>query len=188
LSNAELLDLLIESLVDTDLTVRTEAARAIGHVGGAGAGHILKLRLLVAKEEPEVMGAVFAGLLAIDPRSAIPLVARSLDESEEIAAEAALALAATHTRAALDALLARRRKPNGPWLVSVLDNAIALTRLPEGMRFLLDLIAQDDRTANSAIEAISRVNTSAEVREQVQAAIAESGNDRLESLFHDLCS
>ena len=85
-------------------------------------------------------------------------------------------------------LLARRRKPNGPWLVSVLDNAIALTRLPEGMRFLLDLIAQDDRTANSAIEAISRVNTSAEVREQVQAAIAESGNDRLESLFHDLCS
>ena len=186
LSNSELLDLLIESLVDSDVTVRTEAARAIGHVGGAGAGHILKLRLLVAKEEPEVMGAIFAGLLAIDPRTAIPLVARSLDDTEEMAAEAALALAATHAVAALDALLVRRRKPNGPWLASVLDNAIALTRLPEGMRFLLDLIAQDDRTAPSALEAISRVNTSAEVREQAQTAVAESGNDRLESLFQEL--
>jgi hypothetical protein len=103
-----------------------------------------------------------------------------------MAAEAALALAATNAGAALDALLVRRRKPNGPWLASVLDNAIALTRLQEGMRFLLDLIAQDDRTAPSALEAISRVNTSAEVREQAQTAIAESGNDRLESLFQEL--
>jgi len=186
LSNAQLLDYLLDPLVDREKTVRMEAARAIGHVGGLSAALILKLRVLVRKEDPEVLGACFSALLSMDhpdKSGTIALVADFLDDAEESAAEAAFALAETHEQAALELLINRRRKGADTWFASVLDHAIVLTRLPEGMDFLLDVIERDPRQAASALEAISRVHNSPEVRSRVAASVAKAESERVHSLF-----
>jgi hypothetical protein len=186
LSNAQLLDLLLEPLVDHDKTVRIEAARAIGHVGGVSAALLLKLRILLRKEEPEVLGAGFSALLGMDhgdKPAAIALIGEFLDDDEEAAAEAAFALAETHEPAALAALIKRRRKGADTWFLSALDQAIVLTRLPEGLDFLLGVIEEDVRHAGSALEAISRVHASPEIRARVAASVARADSERVELAF-----
>lgn len=186
LSNARLLDLLLEPLVDRDKTVRIEAARAIGHVGGVSAALLLKLRILLRKEEPEVLGACFSALLGmdyVDKPGTIALLAGFLDDEEEAAAEAAFALAETHEPSALAALIERRRKGADTWFVSALDQAIVLTRLPEGVDFLLGVIEQEVRHAGSALEAISRVHNSPEMRARVAASVARADSERVDLAF-----
>lgn len=185
LSNARLLELLLDPLVDSDKTVRMEAARAIGHAGGASASLLLKLRILAGKEEPEVMGSCFSALLGMDGErtTAISLVAGLMDEEDEVAGEAALALAETHDQAALAALIARRRRGTKSWLGSVLDQAIALTRLPESFDFLINIIEREPRNAESALEAISHVPISPEVRARVERAVERLQSERISQAY-----
>jgi hypothetical protein len=186
LSQERVLDLLLEPLVDIDKTVRIEAVRAIGQVGGSSAALLLKMRVLLRKEDPEVLGASFSALLGMehkDSDATIALVAGFLDDGEEAAAEAAFALAETHNQAALVALIQRRKRPSDSWFSSVLDNAIALTRLSAGMDFLLSLIETDPRQAASALEAISRVYHSPEIRLRVAESVTKAGNERVEVAF-----
>jgi len=87
LGDAELLAVLLEPLTDTDKTVRMEAARAIGQVGGVSASLVLRLRALLGSDEPEVLGAVYSALLAVEGASAVALVAAVLKEGDETSAE-----------------------------------------------------------------------------------------------------
>ena len=183
ISDAELLTILLEPLVDTDKTVRMEAARAIGQVGGVSAALLLRLRALLGKDEPEVLGAVYSSLLAVEGERAIPLVASYLEEGDDLAAEAAFALADMRTPEALGALLARLRAGADTWFGSVLLSAIALTRLPEALDFLIALIARDAFEAPSAIEAIGRIAPNTELRARVEQAVEQAGSPRLRQAF-----
>jgi hypothetical protein len=187
LSDADLLGLLLEPLTDADKTVRMEAARAIGQVGGVSAALLLRLRALLAKDEPEVLGAVYSALLAVEGTRAIAVVAAALKDGDDLAGEAAFALADLRAPEALAALQARLRAgPNthsDGWFGGVLLSAIALTRLPEAMDFLVALIAQDAREAPAAIEAIGRTAPSAELRARVEKAVEQAGSPRLRQAF-----
>jgi hypothetical protein len=186
LTTPQLLDLLLEPMVDPDKTVRVEAARAIGHVGGVSAALLLKLRILLGKDEPEVLGACFSALLGMDhgdKPAMIALVAGFLNEGEDTATEAAFALADTHEPAALKALIEARRKGADPWFTAALDQAIALTRLPEGVDFLLALVEENPRQAASALEALSGIYRAPEMRVRVAASVVRSESDRAESAF-----
>jgi hypothetical protein len=186
LSDAELLNILLEPLLDLDKAVRMEAARAIGQVGGVSAALLLKLRVLLRKEEPEVLGACFSALLGMEHKDrlgAIYLVGDFLDHGEEAASEAAFALAETHDPAALSVLIDRRRAGADPWFVSVLDQAIAVSHLPEGLDFLLGIIEKDPRQAASALEAISRAHISDEVRARVAQSVARARSERVQLAF-----
>lgn len=186
LGAAELLALLLEPLVDQDKSVRMEAARAIGQVGGISAALLLKLRILIRKEDPEILGACFSALLSMghtDKLGSIALVAEFLHDGEEAASEAAFSLAETHEPAALSALVERRRQGADAWFESVLDHAIVLTRLQPGMDFLLNLIEQDGRNPGSAMEAISRLQNSPKVRARVANAVTKSRNERVQLAF-----
>jgi hypothetical protein len=185
ISDADLLTILLEPLTDTDKTVRMEAARAIGQVGGPSAALVLRLRALLGKHEPEpeVMGAVYSALLAVEGERAIALVAAALKEGDDLAAEAAFALADARTPEALAALITRFSAGADAWFGSVLLSAIALTRLPEAMDFLIAIVEQDAREAPTAIEAIGRSAPSAELRARVQQAVEQTGSPRLEVAF-----
>lgn len=180
ISDADLLTILLEPLTDADKTVRMEAARAIGQVGGVSAALILRLRALLGNDEPEMLGAVYSALLSLEGAQAIPLVAGYLKEGGDLAAEAAFALADMRTPEALAALIERLRAGSDAWFGSVLLSAIALTRLPEAIDFLLALIARDAREAPQAIEAIGRTAPNAELRARVQRAVEQTGSQRLE--------
>jgi HEAT repeat protein len=196
--DADLLALLLEPLTDTDKSVRIEAARAIARVGGASAALLLRLRALLGptpadKDDPEVLGAVYSALLAVEGTPAIPLIADLLNNGDDLSAEAAFALADTRAPEALAALVARLEQPRSPhtrsvdrgiarddaWYPSVLLGAIAITRLPAAFDYLIAFIARDARQAPEAIEAIARIAPNAELRARLAQAIDRAGSPRL---------
>jgi HEAT repeat protein len=184
ISDADLLTILLEPLTDIDKTVRMEAARAIARAGGVSAALILRLRTLLGSDEPEVLGAVYSALLSLEGAQAIPLVAGFLKEGNDLAAEAAFALAELRSPEALTALVHRLNASADTWFASVLLSAIALTRLPEAIDFLLAQIVRDAREAPMAIEAIGRTAPNAELRARVQQAVEQTASQRLVQAFH----
>jgi hypothetical protein len=179
INDADLLTILLEPLTDSDKTVRIEAARAIGQVGSVSAALILRLRALLGSDEPEVLGAVYSALLSVEGQSAIALVVAALKEGDDLAAEAAFALADLRSTEVLAALITRLRAGADAWFSGVLLSAIALTRLPEAMDFLLALIEGETRHAAAAIEAIGRIAPNDELRARVERAVEQTGSPRL---------
>ena len=185
ISDADLLTALLEPLTDSDKTVRMEAARAIAQVGGVSAALLLRLRALLGKDEPEVLGVVYSSLLSLDGAGAIPLVAAALEEGDDTSAEAAFALADLRSPEALAALLARLRAGADAWFTPVLLSAIALTRLAEAMDFLIAAVAKDAREAPAAIEAIGRTAPSKDLRARVEQAVEQADSLRLRQAFRE---
>jgi len=185
ISDADLLTALLDPLTDSDKTVRMEAARAMAQVGGVSAALLLRLRALLGKDEPEVLGAVYSSLLSLEGAAAIPLVVGALDDGDDTSAEAAFALADLRSTEALAALLTRFRAGADAWFTSVLLSAIALTRLPEAMDFLIATIARNAREAPEAIEALGRSAPSAELGARVEQAVEQADSQRLRQALRE---
>ena len=181
LSESALLAHLLELLGDTDKGVRREVVRAIEQVGSSSAVLLLRLRAVLGADEPEVLGACYSGILCIEGLSAIPWVGRFLASGDECAAEAALAIAGTHSPEGFAALRECLAKANDAWWHSVLLSAMALTRQEEAVDFLLALIRSESPDAEAAIEAVLRALPSAEVVNRLKQSVA--GNSRLTRVF-----
>ncbi len=181
LSENDLLLHLLKLLADKDKAVRVEAVRAIEQVGSPSASLLLRLRAVLGNDDPEVLGACYGGVLRIEGKSAIPWVRGFLAAADDSAAEAALALAGTHSGAAFEALKECFGKAEDPWWRSVLLSAISLTRQPEALEFLLELVRTESLSAQGAIEALLRSSPSQEVVESLQQMVA--GNPRLKRVF-----
>ncbi len=193
LLEAELLAHLIELLGDKDKSVRAEAARAIEQVNSPSAALLLRLRAILdsnlksrkpgqpPEEEPEVLGACYSGILRIEGPTAIPWISRFLASADDPAAEAALAIAGTHSTQAFEALRDRLAEASDPWFISVLLSAIALTRQDAATEFLLNIVSTNSPQAEPAIEAILRAAPSDEIRKRLEKFVA--GNARLSRAF-----
>lgn len=177
LSEAELLAHLVDLFADKDKSVRTEVARAIEQVGSESAALLLRLRANLGTDEPEVLGACYAGVLRIEGVKAIPWAARFLVGADEAAGEAALAIAGTHSTEAADALRKALAEAHERWFRSVLLSTLGLTRQDSAMEFLLDLVKAESLDAEAAIEAIVRSIPSEETRKRLENVV--TGNPRL---------
>ena len=181
LDNQQVVILLLDALVDEDKSVRLETVRAMAQLGVV-AVPVLRLRAMIKSrppEEPEVLGQCFSALLAIERDAAIPFVAEFLEAGDDSAGEAAFALAETRSSAALAALLDRQKSFADEWFSGVLLSAIALTRLQEGIDFLLGMIEREEREAARAIEALSRIAVGEELRGRLVSAVHSNGSPRL---------
>jgi HEAT repeat protein len=186
LREPELLGLLIELFRDKDNAVRAEAARAIAQVGSDAASLLLRLRATLGNDEPEVLAHCFAGVLSIEGTPTIAWISTFFRQEDEVAAEAALALGQTRNPEAFDALRKAFAEHKDSWFGGVLLTAIALTRCPEAFDFLLELIREDSRFAAEAIPAIWNAVPPAEVKEHLEAAVRETGSERLIRVFRNL--
>jgi hypothetical protein len=184
----DVLLLLVDLLADEDKAVRVEAVRAIAQLDDM-AIPVLRLRALIPGEDPEVLSVCFSALLAIDRQVSINFVARFLEKGDDAAAEAAFALAETHEPASLTALLKLRQQPTPgsgePWFAGVVLSAIALTRLPQALDYLIELIQSEDRDAPAAIEALAKLSPGAELRDRMLQAVEETGSPRLRKLLQE---
>lgn len=165
LADADVLRHLVDLLADKDKTVRAEAVRAIELVGSASSSLLLRERAVLGSDEPEVVGACYGGILRLEGVRAISWVARFLDSGDDSAAEAALAIAETHSAEGSEALRKCCEEASDPWFRSVLLSAIALTRQEAAVEFLLDLVRSESLQAEAAMEAILRSAPSGEVEE-----------------------
>jgi HEAT repeat protein len=185
LVEADLLTHLVELLGDKDKAVRAEVVRAIEQVGSPAAGLLLRLRAILGSginpEEPEVLGACYGGILRIEGATAIPWIGCFLASADDPAAEAALAIASTHSPQGFETLRQRFTDGADPWFRSVLLSAIVLTRQDAAIEFLLDLVRSDSLEAEAAIEAILRAAPNPDVTKRLEELAA--GNPRLTRAF-----
>lgn len=183
-TNDEVLRHLVDLLADKEKTVRAEVLRAIEQVGSPTASLILRTKAAIGNDDPEVMGACYSGILHLDGVSAVPWVSRFLEPGDDGAGEAALAIAATHSVQAFEALQKRLDAVRDPWFRSVLLSAIALTRQDVALEFLLNLVKSESRDAERAIEAMVRSMPSGEVMQRLENWAA--ANPRLARAFEAL--
>jgi len=123
-----------------------------------------------------------AGLASLSvPATDAWAVVATMGHFDEDAAEAALALAGTHSAAAFKVLKECFGKGEDPWWRSVLLSAISLTRQPEALEFLLELVRTESLSAEGAIEALLRSSPSQEVVQSLRLMVA--GNPRLKHVF-----
>lgn len=181
LSETDLLGHLVGIVSDKDKAVRLEVVRAIEQVGSPAASLLLRLRAVLGSDEPEVLGACYGGILRLEGVRAISWVARFLASADDTAAEAALAIAATHSPEAFNALRECLDDAKDPWWRSVLLSAIALTRLDSAMEFLFDRVRAESLDAEAAIEAILRAAPSRETVTALQSIVQD--NPRLAAAF-----
>jgi hypothetical protein len=181
LTELDLLAHLVELLGDKDKAVRTEVVRAITQVGSMPASLLLRLRAVLGGDEPEVLGACYSGVLQIEGVSAISWVSRFLAAAGDSAAEAALAIAGTHSVEGFDVLKECFAKAADPWFRSVLLSSIALTRQDAALEFLLDRVEAESLDAEAAIEAVLRSIPPPHVIQRLEKLVA--GNPRLSRVF-----
>ena len=184
LPESTLLAHLIDLLADKDKVVRAEVVRAIEQVGSPAASLLLRERTILGSDEPEVLGACYEGILRIDGVSAIPWMERFLVSTDDTAAEAALAIAGTHSREGFESLRKHLETTNDSWWRSVLLSGIALTRQDEAVEFLFGLVASESLDAERAIEAIVRAMPSSELVSRLETVVG--GNPRLARHFATL--
>jgi hypothetical protein len=161
LDSHRLLMHLIPLFADKELPVRVDAVRAVVQVGSDSAALLLRLCAELASDEPELLGSCYSGVLALDGAAAIPWAAKFLSPEDDAAAEAAMAIAQTHTLEAFQLLCTTFAKTWDPWFRTVVLSAIALTRQQEATDWLLDLIANEQRHSADAHEALCRSAPSA---------------------------
>lgn len=180
-SETDLLICLVDMMADSDKAVRMEVIRAIEQVGSPAASLLLRIRAVLGADEPEVLGACYGGILRMDGVKAIPWVTHFLKTADDTAAEAALAIAGTHSPEGFEALRACFEQAKDSWWRSVLLSAIALSRQDAAIEFLLDLVRNESRNAEGAIDAILRSGPSEEVVYRLE--MLTSNNPRLSKNF-----
>ncbi len=181
LTEKDLLEYLIDLFADQDKAVRAEVVRAVEQLNSPSASLLLRLRAVLGTDEPEVLGACYGGILRIEGVRALPWVQRFLAAGDDSSAEAALAIAGTHSAEGFAALRDCFEKAHDPWWRSVLLSAISLTRREEALEFLFDLVRTESLDAEAAIEAILRSAPSQEVITRLESLAA--GNPRLQRAF-----
>jgi len=183
LSDLTVLSHLVELLVDPEKNVRVEAACAIGRIDRPEAALLLHLKALTGDRESEVTGACFTAVLSVEGDAGVGFVSRFLEQPGDVAEEAALALGALRSLRAFEALQGHWEHAHGRW--KVLLTAMALTRQPQAVEFVVQTVAADGPHSAAAIEALAAACLPDEVRERAASAVESTGNPRLRAAFHE---
>ncbi len=178
---------LVDALTEPAQTVRAEAVRALGEMGGDESPLLLRLKARAGDTEPTVAGQVFDTLLRLEGPGAIEFVAGFLRaEAAEVRAEAALALGSSRLPEAVEALETAWRDTRNPDLRDALVRGISTARQERGFTFLLDLVKNgrvDD--ALSALEALALHRETPEIWRRVTDTVGEAGT-RVQEEYRNL--
>jgi HEAT repeat protein len=184
LNPRDLMILLVDLLADPEKVARIAAAKALGGSGALAAIPLLRFKARTGDEEPEVTVECLTALMAADAEGSLEFVAEFLGSAEEVAEGAALALGESRRPAALDALKAHWQKARSDSLRSVLLLAIAITRLPLALDFLLGIMAKEGpEAASAALTALAIHRQNSAVRDRIEAVIAARNDSGLRKQF-----
>lgn len=181
----DLLDILVDRLVEKDHVVRRAVIQALAASGKAAAVPLLRLKARIGDEEPSVTGECLSALMSVAPIESLPLVTAFLHSaSEELQEGAAFALGESRRPEALQALIDHWPRAHGRSLQEALLLAISMTRLPAGIDFLLNVLADESGdVAADALFALRIHRHNAAIKQRVAAAVAERGDTELQANF-----
>jgi hypothetical protein len=165
------LDVLASLLGDADRTARLAAAQALGDAGRPDASALLRFKLLIGDAEPGVLSACIESLFGLAREASYDFVVRFLDEHDERAEVAVLAIAGARFAAAFDALTG--------WCIGATAEqrhrigflALALLRSDPANDYLLNAIrGRGPADAVAAARALATFKDDASIATQVEAA------------------
>jgi HEAT repeat protein len=185
LDDFEVLSHLADLLLDSEPSVRVDAALAIAELGSPGGTLLLRLKARVGDQEPEVTGQCLYSLLSLGASDAVPFVGRFLDHADEqVRVEAAAALGAAREPEALELLTARYRRERDPDLRHAIVTAAGASPIPAAADFLLSVIAEGEQNlALAAVEALAASRFRNESRDKAEAAVRARNLATLEQHF-----
>ncbi|HUI26222.1 MAG TPA: HEAT repeat domain-containing protein [Candidatus Kryptonia bacterium] len=184
---ADVLSEVAELLADREGPARVAAARAIAYSENDYGVPLLRLKVLVGDDEPEVISECIAGLLKLAPGPSLAFVARQLDGAQPAAQEAmALALGGSRLRDALPVLRAWWERTVETDLRRTALLAIAMLKHDEAIEFLLSLIATaEGPTARQAIAALALYRHDEALSQRVEQTATHRKDINLRAAFSE---
>lgn len=181
----EVMSELANLLADPKPEARVAAAKAIAYSANPQGVPLLRLKVLVGDEAPQVLSECFIALLQLAPAQSLPLVASFLLASEEQVCElAALALGESRLHEAFDPLRSWWEKSNSVELRRIGLLTIAMLRHENALEFLVSLIANGKNSdAKNAIAALSIYREDEALWARVQRVVEQRGDDSLLQTF-----
>lgn len=124
-------DALAARLADSDVDLQRAVIRALASFGPEAAPAALKLAPLA--DAADLRDDVFKALVAVGPAAAVPALIRMLDDHDDLAGPACLALKAIgpEAHAAVPALLRRLRTPDARWSAAAAQALGSIKAEPE---------------------------------------------------------
>lgn len=176
--------ILTDLLIDTQSEVRTAAVKALSYLARTESELLLRLKIHVGDEDPEVMQECFNGLAEMAPERSLDFIAQFLRSSDPALAQyAALAIGNSRLSRAYDML--REYWDDFPSSATrrMLLLPIALIRSIEAFNFLLDVVRNaEKKTAAEALYAL-RIYPSADSIEQIGKAAKSRKDAELMRIF-----
>jgi HEAT repeat protein len=177
----EMADLLNDRMPPT----RQMAARAIAYAGHDAGALLLRMKVLAGDRDAEVVAECFTALMKVAPKKSLPFVARFLQSEDPAVIEsAAMAIGGSRLPEAFALLKDEwegqlESAPRRPLLL-----AIAMTRQPAAIEFLLERIA-DDRPAPAAdaVAAMAIYKHDDAVKTRISALVTTSASAVVTAAF-----
>jgi HEAT repeat protein len=179
LNSSRALPALTDLLADPAAPARAAAAQAIGHCGRPEGALPLRLKIRIGDAEPGVMAECFAALLKLMGGDAIPVIDPFLEDRqpEELRDAAAIALGESRLEEAYNTLVALFRVEVTADARRALITGIALSRRPESVDLLLQVIDEEPTPAAAhAVESLAIYRNDPVVTARVRAAVQSRGD------------
>ncbi|MCH9684245.1 MAG: hypothetical protein K0V04_22620 [Deltaproteobacteria bacterium] len=173
-------------LADDLAAARTAAARAIGCSANAASGEpLLRLRIELGEEEPEVLGECFGALLELAPASSLEFVGSYLGSTDDTAMEAAaLALGGSRIEDAFEPLSQQAERAVHGGRRDVLLLGLAMLRNDRAWSHLIEIIEDGPPgSAEGAVRALSTFKYDERLVQRVHAAVQARSDAKVTARF-----
>ncbi len=175
------LAVLVDLLADPEVPVRIDAARGLACMAGLDAALLLRLKIRLGDHEPEITGECFRALLSIVGNEGVPVVGGYLRSKEpDIRVEAASALGESRQPDAVALLKTAWNDESDGAVRKAILLALAASRQPEAIDFLIELVGSGER---GALTALAVLRGSDEIRRRVADAVRSAGDPKFEAEF-----
>ena len=176
---------LVTLLADPSHQARIMAARAIAYAGRDEGALLLRLKILTGDRSDDVTAECLLALANLSRTRALSFIQPYLQSRNPSLAEAAaMALGEMRHESALNLLLAEWQRSPFPESRKSLTLPIALSRLPQSLDFLMNVLTNDpEAIATAALEALAIYRHDDATRSRIQTALQSRNAPVLNQLF-----
>jgi HEAT repeat protein len=169
---------LADLLADPEPEARICAARAIAYTDNPQGVPLLRLKVKMGDQDPQVLSECFIALLKLAPTHSLALVSEFLNRPEaQICEMAALAIGESRIQEAFLTLRQWWERSRSPELRSIALLAIAMCRHDEALEFLLSLVKKGKPSeAKDAVAALELYRQDSTLWQKVCQSISKRGD------------